>query len=117
MGVFVASGSIHESRESAGVTHLLERLAFKDTAHRSHLEIVQEVEATGGNVGASASREQMVYSYDTLKAYVPQAVEVLLDSVRNPLFLQDEVDRQVGAREFHYVRGYTIQSRSLTLLV
>jgi processing peptidase subunit alpha len=93
--VFVASGSIHESPESAGVTHLLEKLAFKDTAHRSHMRIVQEVEATGGNVGASASREQMVYSYDTLKAYVPQAVELLLDSVRNPLFLQEEVDRQV----------------------
>lgn len=95
VGVFVASGSIHESPESAGVTHLLEKLAFKDTAHRSHRQIVQDVEATGGNVGASASREQMVYSYDTLKAYIPQAVEVLLDSVRNPLFVQDEVDRQV----------------------
>ncbi|CAM0885407.1 unnamed protein product [Alopecurus aequalis] len=96
VGVFVSSGSIHESGQSAGVTHLLEKLAFKDTAHRSHQEIVREVEATGGNVGASASREQMVYSYDTLKAYVPQAVEVLLDSVRNPLFLQDEVDRQLA---------------------
>uniref|UniRef100_A0A453GU32 Peptidase M16 N-terminal domain-containing protein n=4 Tax=Triticinae TaxID=1648030 RepID=A0A453GU32_AEGTS len=60
------------------------------------MQIVQEVEATGGNVGASASREQMVYSYDTLKAYIPQAVEVLLDSVRNPLFIQDEVDRQLA---------------------
>lgn len=91
----MASGSIHETKESAGVTHLLEKLAFKDTAHRSHLQIVQDVEATGANVGASASREQMVYSYDTLKAYLPQAVEVLLDCVRNPLFLQDEVERQV----------------------
>ncbi|KAF7026366.1 hypothetical protein CFC21_038481 [Triticum aestivum] len=96
VGVFVASGSIHESPESTGATHLLEKLAFKDTAHRSHMQIVQEVEATGGNVGASASREQMVYSYDTLKAYIPQAVEVLLDSVRNPLFVQDEVDRQLA---------------------
>ncbi|KAI5001647.1 hypothetical protein ZWY2020_026297 [Hordeum vulgare] len=96
VGVFVASGSVHESPESAGVTHLLEKLALKDTAHRSHMQIVQEVEATGGNVGASASREQMVYSYDTLKAYIPQAIEVLLDSVRNPLFLQDEVDRQLA---------------------
>ncbi|XP_024314654.1 ABC transporter D family member 1 [Brachypodium distachyon] len=100
VGVFVASGSIHEAGETTGVTHLLEKLAFKDTAHRSHLQIVQEVEATGGNIGASASREQMVYSYDTLKAYIPQAVEVLLDCVRNPLFLQDEVDRQLAlARE------------------
>ncbi|KAL5223384.1 hypothetical protein ABZP36_028097 [Zizania latifolia] len=96
VGVFVDSGSVYETTESAGVTHLLEKLAFKDTAHRSHLKIVQDVEATGGNVGASAAREQMVYSYDTLKAYLPQAIEVLIDCVRNPLFLQDEVERQLA---------------------
>ncbi|KAG8079143.1 hypothetical protein GUJ93_ZPchr0007g5315 [Zizania palustris] len=96
VGVFVDSGSVYETTESAGVTHLLEKLAFKDTAHRSHLKIVQDVEATGGNIGASAAREQMVYSYDTLKTYLPQAIEVLIDCVRNPLFLQDEVERQLA---------------------
>ncbi|XP_062232085.1 mitochondrial-processing peptidase subunit alpha-like [Phragmites australis] len=100
IGVFVNSGSIYETGESTGVSHLLEKLAFKDTAHRSHLQIVQELELAGGNVGASAAREQMVYSYDTLKAYLPQAVEVLVDCVRNPLFPQDEVERQLAlARE------------------
>uniref|UniRef100_A0A0E0CDD8 Peptidase M16 N-terminal domain-containing protein n=1 Tax=Oryza meridionalis TaxID=40149 RepID=A0A0E0CDD8_9ORYZ len=100
VGVFVDSGSVYETVETAGVSHLLERLSFKDTAHRSHLQIVQDVEATGGNIGASASREQTVYSYETLKAYLPQAIEVLIDCVRNPLFLQDEVERQVAfARE------------------
>ncbi|EAY77359.1 hypothetical protein OsI_05342 [Oryza sativa Indica Group] len=94
VGVFVDSGSVYETAETAGVSHLLERLSFKDTAHRSHLQIVQDVEATGGNIGASASREQTVYSYETLKAYLPQAIEVLIDCVRNPLFLQDEVERQ-----------------------
>ncbi|KAI4990962.1 hypothetical protein ZWY2020_039333 [Hordeum vulgare] len=34
--VFVASGSVHKSPEYIGVTHLLEKLAFKDTVHRSH---------------------------------------------------------------------------------
>ncbi|KAL6853965.1 hypothetical protein ACP4OV_019994 [Aristida adscensionis] len=100
VGLFVDSGSIYETEETAGASHLLEKLAFKDTKHRSHLQIVQELEFAGGNVGASAAREQMVYSCDTLKAYMPQAVEVLIDSVRNPLFLRDEVERQVAlARE------------------
>lgn len=95
IGIFVDSGSIYETPETTGVTHLLEKLAFKDTAHRSHLQIVRELELAGGNVGASAAREQMVYSYDTLKTYMPEAVELLLDCVRNPLFPQDEVERQV----------------------
>lgn len=73
----------------------MERLAFKDTRNRSHAQIVREVELTGGNVGASASREQMGYSYHTLKAYLPQAVELLLDSIRNPIFLEREVQGEV----------------------
>ncbi|WOL11886.1 mitochondrial-processing peptidase subunit alpha-like [Canna indica] len=95
VGIFVDSGSIYETEECASVTHLLERLAFKSTKNRSHLQIIRDVESTGGNVGASASREQMGYSYDTLKAYLPAAVELLIDCVRNPLFLESEVQEQV----------------------
>lgn len=56
---------------------------------------MREVEAIGGNVTASASREHMGYTYDALKSYVPQMVELLVDSVRNPAFLDWEVKEQV----------------------
>ena len=42
-------------------------MAFKTTAHRTHLRLVREVEVIGGNVLASASREQMAYNIDTSK--------------------------------------------------
>lgn len=89
------SGSIYETPPSFGATHLLERMAFKSTANRSHLRLVREVEAIGGNVTASASREQMGYTYDALKTYVPQMVELLVDSARNQVFLDWEVKEQV----------------------
>ncbi|KAL7617144.1 hypothetical protein Lser_V15G01823 [Lactuca serriola] len=56
-------------------------MAFKITLNRSHLRVVHEVEEIGGNVIASASREQMGYSYDDLRSYVPQIVELLVDSI------------------------------------
>lgn len=74
---------------------MLERLAFKSTTNRSHLRIVREVEAIGGSVSASASREQMGYTCDALKTYVPEMVEVLIDSVINPAFFDWEVNEQV----------------------
>jgi mitochondrial-processing peptidase subunit alpha len=70
-------------------------MAFKSTTNRSHLRLVREVEAIGGNVTACASREQMSYTYDALKSYAPEMVEVLIDSVRNPAFLEWEVKEQV----------------------
>ncbi|KMT03240.1 hypothetical protein BVRB_8g197860 [Beta vulgaris subsp. vulgaris] len=92
IGLYVDSGSIYETPYSFGATHLLERMAFKSTTNRSHLRIVREVEAVGGNVTASASREQMGYTFDALKTYVPEMVELLVDSVRNPAFLDWEVN-------------------------
>lgn len=80
---------------SCGASHLLERMAFKSTRNRSHLRIVREVEAIGGSVAASASREQMAYTFDALKTHVPEMVELLVDSVRNPVFLDWEVNEEV----------------------
>ncbi|XP_072960803.1 mitochondrial-processing peptidase subunit alpha-like isoform X3 [Typha angustifolia] len=70
-------------------------MAFKTTTNRSHLRIVREIEAIGGSVTASASREQMSYTYDALKTYMPEMVEVLIDSVRNAAFLDWEVNEQL----------------------
>ncbi|KAB1218485.1 Mitochondrial-processing peptidase subunit alpha [Morella rubra] len=95
IGLYLDCGSIYETPETFGASHLLERMAFKSTTNRSHLRIVREVEAVGGNIGASASREQMGYSFDALKTYVPQMVELLVDSVRNPAFLDWEVNEEV----------------------
>ncbi|KAK4741472.1 hypothetical protein SAY87_025060 [Trapa incisa] len=95
IGIYVDCGSIYETPISLGATHLLERMAFKTTRNRSHLRVVREVEAIGGNVQASASREQMGYTFDALKTYVPQMVELLIDSVRNPVFLDWEVNEQL----------------------
>jgi hypothetical protein len=95
VGLYIDCGSVYESPSSSGASHLLERMAFRSTTNRSHLRLVREVEAIGGNVSASASREQMSYTYDALKSYAPEMVEVLLDSVRNPAFLEWEVKEQV----------------------
>ncbi|XP_047044703.1 mitochondrial-processing peptidase subunit alpha-like [Lolium rigidum] len=95
VGLYIDCGSVYESPSSSGASHLLERMAFRSTTNRSHLRLVREVEAIGGNVSASASREQMSYTYDALKCYAPEMVEVLLDSVRNPAFLEWEVKEQL----------------------
>ncbi|GFP86762.1 mitochondrial-processing peptidase subunit alpha [Phtheirospermum japonicum] len=95
IGLYVDCGSIYERPSQFGVTHLLERMAFKSTLNRSQLRLVREVEAIGGNIGASGSREHMGYTFDALKTYVPKMVELLVDCVRNPAFLDWEVNEQL----------------------
>ncbi|KAF0916012.1 hypothetical protein E2562_000642 [Oryza meyeriana var. granulata] len=95
VGVYVNCGSVHETPETLGVTQLLKKMAFTTTTNRSHLRVVREIEAIGGNVKASANREMMSYSYAALKTYTPEMVEVLIDCVRNPAFLDWEVKEQI----------------------
>ncbi|CAJ1955338.1 unnamed protein product [Sphenostylis stenocarpa] len=95
IGLYVDCGSLYETPLSSGASHLLEKMAFKSTTNRSHFRVVREVEAIGGNVGASASREQMGYTFDALKTYVPQMIELLVDCVRNPAFLDWEVSEEI----------------------
>lgn len=96
IGVFIDSGSKNESPYCTGASHLLERMAFKSTANRSHFRLVREVEAIGGNVVANASREQMCYTGDAIKTFMPEMVELLVDTVRNPLFNEWEVQEQLA---------------------
>lgn len=43
VGVFVDSGSVYETPETTGSSHLLEYLAFKSTQNRTHFRLVREV--------------------------------------------------------------------------
>ncbi|KAL5709864.1 mitochondrial processing peptidase [Ranunculus cassubicifolius] len=95
IGLYFDCGSVYEKSFAFGATHLLERMAFKSTTNRSHLRMLREVEAIGGNITASASREQMGYTYDALKTYLSEMLELLVDYVRNPVFLDWEVKEQL----------------------
>lgn len=95
--IVVASGSIYEHPGRSGISNVLEYMAFKSTKNRTHFRIVNEIAGMGGNMLAAAAREQMYYSVDCLRNHVPEALEVLCDSVMNPKFtsweLQDAVAR------------------------
>jgi mitochondrial-processing peptidase subunit alpha len=95
VGVYVDCGSVYEAPETTGASQLLKTMAFTTTANRSELRVVREIEAIGGSAKASASREMMSYTYGALKTYMPEMVEVLIDCVRNPAFLDWEVKEQV----------------------
>ncbi|KAH7682005.1 Quinol--cytochrome-c reductase protein [Dioscorea alata] len=96
MGLCICSGSIYETPASFGASHLLKNMAFKSTVNRSHECIAQEIENLEATVTASASREQMVYTYEgVMGPFVPIMAEVLIDCVRNPVFLDQEITEQV----------------------
>lgn len=114
LGIYVDAGSVYEKPMQSGTSHLLEYMAFKTTTNRSHFRLVREVEALGGNVMASASREQIAYNIDIVKSNVPEALEILADAVLNPRFTPWEVAEQIVKME-HDIKGLKENPQTILL--
>ncbi|WP_375311371.1 pitrilysin family protein [Bradyrhizobium sp. A5] len=94
LGVWAGVGGRDEKPNEHGISHLLEHMAFKGTTKRTSREIVEEIEAVGGDLNAGTSTETTSYYARVLKADVPLALDVLADILANPAFEPDELERE-----------------------
>ncbi len=96
VGVFVNTGSRHESPEINGISHFLEHMAFKGTKKRSARQIAEEFEGIGGHINAYTSKEKTVYYAKVLKQHAEFAVEFLSDILQNSTFDEVELEKERG---------------------
>jgi predicted Zn-dependent peptidase len=94
LGVWTGVGGRDEKPNEHGISHLLEHMAFKGTARRTSREIVEEIEAVGGDLNAATSSETTAYYARMLKDDVPLAIDVLADILANPSFDAEELERE-----------------------
>src|SRR5215470_10274132 len=94
VGIWVRSGSRHESAPLNGISHFIEHTLFKGTRNRTSREIAVESDAIGGHVDAFTSREVASYYVKVLDEQLPRAFDLLADLVTNPLFTNEELDRE-----------------------
>ena len=94
LGVWIGAGSRDEKADEHGISHLLEHMAFKGTRRRTARQIVEEIEAVGGDLNAATSVESTAYYARVLKADVPLALDVLSDILSEPTFDPEELRRE-----------------------
>ena len=93
-GLFIASGSRHETERTAGISHLIEHMLFKGTPKRTPLEISQAVEGRGGNFNAMTGEESTVYYAHMPYEYLGEAVDILSDMYLHASIAADEFRRE-----------------------
>lgn len=100
-GVFVGVGSVHETAETSGISHLIEHMCFKGTTTRSAFDIARETEDLGTHINAFTSKEMTAYYVQCVDDMVEKSVEILADLVINHTFDPQELKReqQVVAEE------------------
>ncbi|MBT0665788.1 insulinase family protein [Geobacter pelophilus] len=94
IGIWVTSGSRHESVEKNGVTHFIEHLMFKGTPTRSALDIAREIDAVGGVLNAFTGREYVCYYAKVLSTHLTMAVNLLADIFLNSKFDSEEIEKE-----------------------
>jgi len=94
LGVWVGCGPRHESAEQAGLSHMIEHMAFKGTRTRSAKDIATEIEEVGGDLNAYTSREQTAFHARVLKENVGVALDLISDILINPVFDEVELERE-----------------------
>ncbi|ESZ95298.1 putative mitochondrial processing peptidase alpha subunit [Sclerotinia borealis F-4128] len=95
IGVYIDAGSRYENEDFRGVSHLMDRLAFKSTTKRSSDEMLESIESLGGNIQCASSRESLMYQCATFNSAVPTTVALLAETIRNPLVTEVEVEQQL----------------------
>ena len=93
-GIFLRSGSRHETRARHGLTHFIEHALFKGTERRSAAEVAAETDALGGNLDAFTGREIVGYYNKVLDEHAARAFELLADLVTAPAFDTVELEKE-----------------------
>lgn len=93
MGLYVNAGSRYESNTSylglkPGVSKLIEKLSFRDTANLSLTEMSNKLELLGGNYQCVANRDSIMYqtSCINMNNQITELMTLLKETVINPRF-------------------------------
>ncbi len=93
-GLFVASGSRHETAKAAGISHFIEHMLFKGTPTRRPVDITRAIEGRGGNFNACTGEEATCYYAHLPSDYLGEAVDILSDMYLHALIPEAEFDRE-----------------------
>jgi len=94
LGIWWKTGGRFENEENNGISHFIEHMLFKGTQKRSAYDIAREIDAVGGAINAFTGKEYTCLYARVLKKDTDIALDILSDMYRNPLFLEDDLEKE-----------------------
>ena len=94
LSVVVGRGSRWETPAQSGWAHLLEHMVFKGAGDRSARDIVEVIEAEGGQINAATGHDRTSYQVRALSDGLKLGAEVISDLVWRPSLRADDLERE-----------------------
>lgn len=96
VGIFVEAGSMNETKDNNGISHLIEHMVFKGTNGRSAYDIADEMESIGANINAFTSKNMTAYYTVSTDEYAKECIDILSDIYLNATFTEENLKREKG---------------------
>jgi zinc protease len=90
--IFVRAGSCAESREQAGLAHLLSAVMTKGCDGLSSLEIAEKVESVGASLSTDTANDYFLLSLKTVSSDFAEILELAGLILRSPIFPETQVE-------------------------
>jgi len=95
VGAFVAMGPRFEPLHETGISHFIEHMLFQGSkAYPTSEEITRAVDRIAGQIIASTSPEYCYFGLAVHHKYLPEAIGILADILKHPLFDLDEIEHE-----------------------
>lgn len=87
-------GARSEDDSNNGISHFIEHLIFKGSKKRGVNQLSEEIEGVGGRLNGGTSKDYTCYYVTIAKDFLDIAVDGMMDSVLNPLFDKNEIEKE-----------------------
>lgn len=90
----IRTGSINETEEMNGATHLLEHLLFDGTKTRTQQELQQEVDDMGGYFNAFTRKDYTLFMIVSPSDSIRQAVDIQRDMLFHSIIPEEQLEKE-----------------------
>lgn len=90
IGIGIRVGSLYESIENNGISHMVEHMLFKGTANRDINKLNNDIESLAGEVDIYTTYHQTILTANIMKSRAEKCVEIISDMLMNSAFTAKE---------------------------
>src|SRR3954453_13732925 len=94
LGFWIGTGSVGETTDESGLSHLVEHMLFRGTARYESLEIDQLFDTMGAELNAGTGKETTSVYTRVIDEHLPEAFDVMADMVWRPRFAAGDLDNE-----------------------
>lgn len=92
--LMINAGSRDDFKNCFGIAHLTEHLIFKGTNKRKAYQILNRLDAVGGDLNAYTSKEETCIHASFLNEHAERAIELIADIAFNSTYPENELEKE-----------------------